>query len=223
MALAIILFAVTIYEHVGNHNIAAPVLCALGVVFFCFGAYWAWSKERDKFETEVTKNGNPNFELTLGQIQYEYNADFNLTTLLIPCTITNHGATSHAIGWQAHLRHPSGVEGVQTVHFPEQTYYWDLGNGKVLPLHKEKMLPALTIEAVESKCSKSGRLLFQFSGDIRNSLIFNAATLHVGCVDRLNRIFWRQFGPAYPSSEIVTLPDEQIIDVSDYEVPRLPE
>src|SRR5258708_9530221 len=46
VVLAVILFTITIFEHIRDHNVTAFVVCFLGVFFFCLGAYLAWSKER---------------------------------------------------------------------------------------------------------------------------------------------------------------------------------
>src|SRR5437016_5108122 len=46
--LSILLFAVTIFEHSKNHNVAAFWLGVLAVVFFCGGSFVAWNKESKK-------------------------------------------------------------------------------------------------------------------------------------------------------------------------------
>jgi high-affinity Fe2+/Pb2+ permease len=61
VVLAIILFIVAVTEHFRDHNVAASIFAGLTVVFFCLGAYWAWDRERDKYEAEVTRHGTPQF------------------------------------------------------------------------------------------------------------------------------------------------------------------
>jgi hypothetical protein len=61
------------------------------------------------------------------------------------------------------------------------------------------MLPALTAELVQTGATKSGRILFQFAGDIQNELIWNAATLLVGCLDRPGKATWQSTGRMYPA------------------------
>lgn len=53
--LAILSFGITAWEHVKDHNVVASVFGFLSIIFFCFGAYWAWSEERDKREAVEKK------------------------------------------------------------------------------------------------------------------------------------------------------------------------
>jgi hypothetical protein len=45
--LSIICFGITFAEHVRDHSVLASVFGFLTIIFFCFGAFQAWSKERD--------------------------------------------------------------------------------------------------------------------------------------------------------------------------------
>jgi hypothetical protein len=209
-----------------GHAISPWIYWAIALLGFFGACFFAWRDETRKTEehrlkcevaettclAEIKRNSVPEFELELGQIRYFYTESVNLTSLLISCRITNHGAASPAWGWVATLRKPSGQETVGTVHFPGPVYYWPLDESKALELHKSNMLPAITAELIPSGGSKLGRVLFEFAGDVRHDMIWGAATLHVGCTDRTNRETWKDFGKGYPAQEATVLPDEQVID-----------
>ncbi len=164
MALAIILLGIAVYEHIQSKNVATSILVGLGIAFFCFGAYWAWNKERDKYEAEVAKHGNPNFELRLGQVDMSYDANRGITLILLSVTITNHGSTSAALSWQLQFNSPVMRITVPWTNLPFAITRWSIGGGQWLLLHQDQMLPAITAGAVETGHSKSGRLLFDIPG-----------------------------------------------------------
>jgi hypothetical protein len=48
--LSLLSFGVTAWEHINARNVGASVFGFLTILLFCFGAYWAWSEERDRRE-----------------------------------------------------------------------------------------------------------------------------------------------------------------------------
>ena len=62
VAFAVVLFSVSIYEHVNDRNIPAYWLEGLGVLAFCFGALVAWNEEHKKLIAEMNKNQKPLLE-----------------------------------------------------------------------------------------------------------------------------------------------------------------
>lgn len=65
VALSFVLFAVSIVEHERDKNLPAYVFICLAPVFFAFGAYLAWSAERDNYEKEEEKNQKPDLAIEL--------------------------------------------------------------------------------------------------------------------------------------------------------------
>ena len=108
------------------------------------------------------------------------------------------------------------------MNFQSETYYWPADDDTALVLHKREMLPAITAECVGAGVTKSGRVLFQFAGNISNELIWNAATLHIGCADRKQKTTWQSMGQMYPANEITVFPHEALIriDQLDIEAPK---
>jgi hypothetical protein len=220
-----------------GHTVKPWVYWAIGLVGFVAACFFAWRDETRKTElyrlqyetasaecaAEIKRNSVPELELQLGQVLYMYSEQANLTTMLVSCRVTNHGATSPALGWQASLRRPGSIETVDNVHFAGPSYYWDTGFGSVLTLYKAQMLPALTSRAIVSGGSEQGRILFEFGGDVRHEFVWGAATLHVACTDRTNKTTWKDFGKGYPAQEPLLFPDEEISRISDFQIPTLPE
>lgn len=56
---AIALFVVSFYEHLNDHNVRASVLTIVAIVCYCWGAYSAWSNERERFEALEVKAARP--------------------------------------------------------------------------------------------------------------------------------------------------------------------
>jgi hypothetical protein len=47
------LYLIAVYEHVNGRNVTSLLLITAGMIFFCFGAYLAWKKERVRVEALV--------------------------------------------------------------------------------------------------------------------------------------------------------------------------
>jgi hypothetical protein len=56
IALAILFSAVSLIEHLLDHNLAAYVMIVLGALAFCFGAYIAWDVEHQSYLSEVERH-----------------------------------------------------------------------------------------------------------------------------------------------------------------------
>jgi hypothetical protein len=65
VALSVVLFIISIVEHVVGGNLQAYWFSYLAPVFFAFGAYLAWSAERDELEKEMGKNQKPLLNIQL--------------------------------------------------------------------------------------------------------------------------------------------------------------
>lgn len=65
VALAVVLFAVSIVEHVRDKNVPAYVFIYLAAICFAVGAYMAWSAEADKLDEERAKNQKPLLKVEL--------------------------------------------------------------------------------------------------------------------------------------------------------------
>lgn len=203
-----------------NNKSVAVLTAALAVVFLLVAAYGAWvdeHREVDKaialLDDEKSRQQCPNFEISLGQLLYLYLAESNCTVVLVACTITNHGAPSPTMYWQGNLRLQSSNQTVGYSNIPDPIFRWPIDDKNALILKKEKMLPAITSEVIETGHSKNGRILFEFSGDIRNEITWGAATLHIGCTDRKQKITWQELGRTYPTGNIFSLPDEEIASI----------
>jgi hypothetical protein len=215
VTLAIILFFVTFFEHYEDHNVKAAVFAALGIVFFCGGAFIAWNKERDKFEAEVAKHGNPRFNLGIGQIDVSFDQTRGITLILLSPTLTNHGATSAAMNWQIQYNSPLMRIIVPYTNLPYPVTRWNISGNRSLLLYHDKMLPVVTSVAVESGHTKCGRLLFDLPGDLTQSIRTNPAQLYVGCCDRLNQMTWQGASLDNFTSEFACLPGEEVVRNAD--------
>jgi len=58
VVLAILLFLITIIEHIRDHNVEVFYLVLLAAVFFCFGAYQAWHDENRKYLAIASEKEN---------------------------------------------------------------------------------------------------------------------------------------------------------------------
>lgn len=65
VSLAIVLFAISIYEHLRDKNVPAYWLLFAAAVSFCFGAYRAWASEHEALTREVGKNVKPLLKIEL--------------------------------------------------------------------------------------------------------------------------------------------------------------
>ncbi len=213
VTLAIILFVITGLEHYWDHNIRATIFAALGIIFFCGGAYIAWSKERDKYEAEVAKSGSPRFELDLGQLHVFYQPSSNQTYVLLSPTLTNHGATSGASFWQISFNSPMLRIQVPYSNLPDPTTRWLFSEGRrALILRNDKMLPVVTSEAVESGHTKYGRILFELPGDLVQNILNNPSNLYLGCSNRLGQVTWQGCSTANIMTEFAILPGEETVN-----------
>ena len=222
VTLAIVSFFLSGYEHYKDHNVTAVVFAILTIVFFCFGSFLAWSKERDRFESEVAKHGNPSFELKLGQIDVYFDSQRNVTLILLCPTITNHGSTSAALTWQIQYNSPMMRINVPFTNLPYPITRWRIeSTGQWLVLHQDRMLPFVTAGAVETGHSKSGRLLFDLPGNHAEGIKANPGQLFVGCVDRISQMTWQGAGQTNFMRDFAVLPGENVEDAIS-ETPMLP-
>ncbi len=214
VTLAIILFLITGFEHYWDHNVTATIFAVLGIIFFCVGAYAAWKREREKYETEVAKHGMPRFELNPGQLHLWFNAETNQTILLLSPTVTNHGATSAARHWQISYNSPMMQIVVPYSNLPDPVTRWILPTGdRALLLQNEKMLPFKTAQAVESGHSQSGRIVFEIPGNLVRDILTNPTQVLIGCLDRLNKVTWQGLTQANILSEFSSLPGEEFAPI----------
>src|SRR5713226_3717965 len=105
--LAILLFSISIVEHIRNQNVAAYSLVFIAALFFCVGTYLAWSEERDQYEREVATNAKPDLQLELlaafwdptripgtNELQLNIYAYMRVTNLREPETLIKSGSLS---------------------------------------------------------------------------------------------------------------------------------
>ena len=97
---ALVLLVVSIVEHVHGANLASYVLACAAALMFGAGAYAAWGKEHEQYETEKAKHDNPNLELNVVSILTKYDATTNVTTLCFAGIVINRGSPSIAFGWK---------------------------------------------------------------------------------------------------------------------------
>ncbi|HLH36133.1 MAG TPA: hypothetical protein VKX41_15790 [Alloacidobacterium sp.] len=64
-SLAVILLIISIEEHLRRQNVSAYWFILLAGVFFCFGAYNAWSNEHDALVQASEKNSKPSLQIEL--------------------------------------------------------------------------------------------------------------------------------------------------------------
>ena len=65
VALAIVLFGISIYEHLMSKNTSAYWLVLLAAVFFAVGAYGAWRKTEQSLQRETAKSIQPQLRVEL--------------------------------------------------------------------------------------------------------------------------------------------------------------
>jgi hypothetical protein len=115
VALAIVLFGVSIYEHLRNKNLPAYWLLFTAAVFFSFGAYRAWATEHDALSCEREKNAKPLLKIELAgalfdvfrvphrnEIQVRVLAYLKLTNLNSPETLIRDGTLVMAVDGTRH-------------------------------------------------------------------------------------------------------------------------
>lgn len=71
VVLAIVLFAVSIWEHFADKNVNAYWLVFIGVLAFTFGAYRAWASEHEIYESEVAKNSRPSLRIEMPGVFFD--------------------------------------------------------------------------------------------------------------------------------------------------------
>jgi hypothetical protein len=111
VALAIVLFVISIVEHEREKNFPVYWFICLAALFVAIGAYLAWSAERDKWEEEKAKNQKPLLTIELiaaffdvSKIQGTQNLQVHIYTYLRvanlrdPCTLIKDGSLTLVVG-----------------------------------------------------------------------------------------------------------------------------
>lgn len=207
--LSMILLAITIWEHLHDKNVAAFVLGILVVVFFCFGAYIAWSKESEKYLNEKQKHEQPDFKLTLYDVLTSYNPTMDLTTICMSGVLTNRGAPSVATGWRARYQSPQIDTSIGHSNLPTEEYDWTLSDGNIVVLKRRELLPAKTLKVISKGESAHGRIIFEFQGDRRHELNNGTAQIWLGCYDFTGRLTQEVFKGGNPIPYGYFFPDEE--------------
>jgi hypothetical protein len=207
--LSIILFGITIWEHVKGENIASAVLGVLVIVFFCVGAFIAWLQERKKFETEALKHEQPNLKLTLHDVLTNYDPNRDITTVLMSAVIVNRGAATIAQGWIAKFQSPQIDITIGYRNLPTEEFPWPLSNGNTLILKRQEMLTVRTMQAIPKGHLVHGRIVFEFQGDRRTELANGSGVIWLGCYDFTERLTQAMFqGHSIP--DLNFFPDEEV-------------
>lgn len=105
VALAIVLFAISIYEHLLEKNLSAYWFVLAAGVFFAVGAYGAWASADDALAHEIDKNTKPLLKIELvraffdvskvadqNQLQTHVYAYLKVTNLNTPATLIKNGS-----------------------------------------------------------------------------------------------------------------------------------
>jgi hypothetical protein len=207
--LSIILFGITIWEHAKSENIASAVLGALVIVFFCVGAFIAWLQERKKYEAEALKHEQPNLKLTLHDVLTNYEANRDITTVLMSAVLVNSGVATIAQGWIAKFQSPQIDITIGYRNLPTEEFNWPLSNGNTLILKRGEMLTARTMQAIERGHLVHGRIVFEFQGDRRTELADGSGVIWLGCYDFTERLTQAMFqGRLIP--DLNFFPDEDV-------------
>jgi hypothetical protein len=209
VVLAIILMGIAIWEHIHGKNAATFIFGLLVVVFFCFGAYVAWSKERDKYEQEARKHEQPNLQLTLHDVLSSYDPNRDVTTVVMSAVLVNRGVATVALGWVARFQSPQIDITIGYRNLPTEEYEWPLSNGNLLILRRQEMLTARTMQAIEKGHLVHGRIVFEFQGDRRAELANGSGRIWLGCYDFTGRLTQELFqGHFIP--DLNFFPDEEV-------------
>jgi hypothetical protein len=207
--LAIILLGITIWEHIRSQNVATIVYGVLVMIFFSFGCYIAWSKERDKFELEAVKHELPDFKLTLGPVLTSYNPNMDITTICMSVVLLNRGAPSIASGWKARYQSPQIDITIGYFLLPSEEFDWPLSNGQYLVLKRRELIAAKTLTAIEKGHCAYGRILFEFQGDRRAELANGIGRIWLGCYDYTERLTQEIF-QGYSTPDLNFFADEEV-------------
>lgn len=222
VVLAIILFAIATWEHFKDHNVSPGLLAALGVVFFCFGAYWAWSKERDKFEAERNKNESPDFVIDITSIMAYFNPNSNTTCICVAATILNRGVDSAALHWRGCYASPSISSTIWAMTIADPEFWWPPVAGYYLVMSKSDLLTARTSQVLAKGNSASGRLLFHFQGNLMYEIERGVAQLTLACEDFKGKPY-EKATQIFDQKEMISFPHERLVAVvipSDFTLPE---
>lgn len=182
--LAIVLFGITLYEHIEDHNVAATVLCSLGVFFFCFGSYLAWDKERAlKEKAELTlSNRNPEFVLGCTAAIWEYSPEQDHTRFFIDVVLLNRGEKSVALGWAARFYSGQSFEDMQ-IKWIIGTYAIRIGTTQTDLTNDDLINAKIKETPLERGCLAEGKLFFVVGGDKRPLVDSRNFSIEIRCRD----------------------------------------
>ena len=199
MVVALVLFVISIVEHVRGANLTSYVLVCVAALMFSVGAYSAWAKEHEQYESEKEKHDNPNLELNVVSILTRYEPALNVTTLCFAGVVVNRGSPSIAFGWKVRYQSQSIDMTIAFVSPPDDEQKWVPVGGRQLILRRDAMLPAKTLIPIERGHSLHGRVLFEIPGNREDEIYSGAAQMWIGCTDTTGRVCQTLFqtGPAH--------------------------
>jgi hypothetical protein len=115
VVLAIVLFLISIEEHLSARNVPAAWLIFLGCMVFCYGACAAWSNEHDAHIHEIEKNLKPLLQIELlgsffdvskmpnkNELQVHVYAYLRVTNTGHPDTLIKNGTLTMTVGGNRH-------------------------------------------------------------------------------------------------------------------------
>jgi hypothetical protein len=181
---ALILFGIAIWEHYKARNVPAELLVACGVMFFCVGAYLAWSKERTAFDhlKREMKDREPDLKLKIFGSVCIYSPDDNRHVWLMGIEVGNTGAATSIVSWGATYELNGGVEYMTSYHIPR---------GFTVPLLKDVrtfrqddlIQTIMRNRRLERNEAIQGRVLFTVPGNREPQVKACAYRIRVTCTD----------------------------------------
>lgn len=192
--LAVVLFAIGIWEHYKEKNVPSMWLVATGVCSFAYGLYQAWAKERDAKEVALSQIESPEFDFQLGPTIVKFHEESNQTLFFLIGRILNKGHKSITMGWSAVYRIGQSSEDLMSFYI--RTPFSLLIDGEELLVTNSDLLNVKTSEnPIDRGCVANGRLLFALAGDRRRQLESLQYSIEVSCHDYRSRLYKALYTP----------------------------
>jgi len=183
---AIALFAVAIYEHVKDADVQSSWLIALGVVFYSFGAYMAWNRERDAYEEEKTRQERPHFAINIETGTFKYRSEDKCSEVILAALIVNQGSPSIAAGWKVSYECRGNIEPMAVSYLGPLVKELPMLDG-VLDISNDDLISTKTLtDQIPRGGAQHGRIICTIAGDRTEEWNSQPApTVTLTCLDYL--------------------------------------
>jgi hypothetical protein len=168
---AVLLFAIGTWEHYKQRNVPASWLVVVGLFFFTYGCYLAWSKEHDKATELSARLVDETPQLRLGILEglNVYDASRDIHVFVLSVVLGNAGAPTSVLSWRGSYEIGNSREEMIGFNIID-SYTIRLAENTKAFYQRELIQTIIAGHRIERKASITGRILLTVPGNRRTQV-----------------------------------------------------